>query len=125
MIVKEKRKSEITQGKNTLAIEMLERALDGGIEADYLLVDSWHPKGISYRAYAKPNFIKQANDLGMPIIARLPNNKLIWNFKGKHKTLNSIYDKFKKYRHKYFDVIIEHAVLGKVKLVFLHTRLLL
>lgn len=54
-----------------LALEMLERALDNGIDADYLLVDSW---------YAKPNFIKEANTLGMPVIARLPNNKLIWNF---------------------------------------------
>ena len=118
-----KRKSETIKGKNILAIEMLERALDSGVEADYLLVDSW---------YAKPNFIKQANDLGMPIIARLSNNKLIWNFKGKYKTLNSIYDDLKKYRHKssgkhgkisykYFDAIIEHAILGKVKLVFLHT----
>jgi SRSO17 transposase len=117
------RKSEITKGKNILAIEMLERALDNGIEADYLLVDSW---------YAKPNFIKQSNNLGMPIIARLPNNKLIWNFKGKHKTLNAIYDSLKNIRHKqsgkhgkisykYFDKIIEHAILGKVKLVFLHT----
>ncbi len=35
-----------------LALEMLERALDNGIDADYLLVDSW---------YAKPNFIKEAN----------------------------------------------------------------
>ena len=117
------RKSEITKGKNILAIEMLSRALDSGVEADYLLVDSW---------YAKPNFIEQANDLGMPIIARLPNNKLIWNFKGKHKTLNAIYNNLKNIRHKnsgkhgkisykYFDALIEHAVLGKVKLVFLHT----
>jgi len=118
-----KRKNETTKGKNILAIEMLERALNCGIDADYLLVDSW---------YAKPNFIKEANDLGMPIIARLPNNKLIWNFKGKHKTLNSIYDNFKNIRHKhsgkhgkisykYFDTIVEHQLLGKVKLVFLHT----
>jgi len=117
------RKSEIIKGKNTLAIEMLERALDNGVEANYLLVDSW---------YSKPNFIKQANDLGMPVIARLPNNKLIWNFKGKYKTLNAIYDDLKKYRYKssgkhgkisykYFDKIVEHALLGKVKLVFLHT----
>ena len=41
------RKSEITKGKNILAIEMLERALDNGVEADYLLVDSWYPKGTS------------------------------------------------------------------------------
>lgn len=102
---------------------MLERALDNGIDADYLLVDSW---------YAKPNFIKEANTLGMPVIARLPNNKLIWNFKGKYKTLNAIYDSLKNIRHKYsgkhgkisykyFDSVLEHAVLGKVKLVFLHT----
>ena len=118
-----KRKSEIIKGKNTLAIEMLERALDGGVDADYLLVDSW---------YAKPNFIKQSNDLGMPVVARLPNNKLIWNFKGKHKTLNSIYNSLKNIRnkhsgkhgkisYKFFDKIIDHAVLGKVKLLFLHT----
>lgn len=48
------RKSEIIKGKNILALEMLERALDNGIDADYLLVDSW---------YAKPNFIKEANTL--------------------------------------------------------------
>lgn len=117
------RKNEITKGKNTLAIEMLERALNNGVEADYLLVDSW---------YAKPNFIKESNSLGMHVIARLANNKLIWHFKGKHKTLNATYDNLKKYRHKfsgkhgktsykYFDAIVEHATLGKVKLVFLHT----
>ena len=117
------RKSETIKPKNVLAIEMLQRALDAGIEADYLLVDSW---------YAKPDFIKQADDLGMPVIARLPNNKLIWNFKGKHKTLNAIYNSLKNIRHKqsgkhgkisykYFDTIVEHATLGKIKLVFLHT----
>ena len=118
-----KRKVESLKGKNILAIEMLERALEQGVDADYLLIDSW---------YAKPNFIEKANDLGMPVIARLPNNKLIWNFKGKHKTMNTIYENLKNYRHKssgkhgkisykYFDAIVEHAVLGKVKLVFLHT----
>ena len=117
------RKSEITKGKNILAIEMLQRALNSGVEADYLLVDSW---------YAKPNFIHQAHELGVPVIARLPNNKLIWNFKGKHKTMNAIYESLKNSRYKssgkhgkisykYFDAIVEHAVLGKVKLVFLHT----
>jgi len=118
-----KRKSETIKPKNILAIEMLQRALDAGVEADYLLFDSW---------YAKPDFIKQADDLGMPVIARLPNNKLIWNFKGKNKTLNAIYNRLKNIRYKqsgkhgkisykYFDTIVEHATLGKIKLVFLHT----
>lgn len=116
------RKNETTKGKNTLALEMLQRALESGIEADYLLIDSW---------YAKPNFIKEANELGMPVIARLANNRLIWNFKGRHKTLNAIYESLKNTRHKqtgkhgeisykYFDVIVEHKELEKVKLVFLH-----
>ena len=78
------------------------------------------------------NFIKQADDLGMPVIARLPNNPLIWNFKGKHKTLHTIYESIKNIHHKqsgkhgkisyrYFDKIVEHALLGKVKLIFLYT----
>jgi hypothetical protein len=68
----------------------------------------------------------------MPIIARLPNNKLIWNFKGKYKTLNAIHNSLKNILHKqsgehgkisykYFYAIVEHQLLGKVKLVFLHT----
>jgi len=67
----------------------------------------------------------------MPVIARLANNKLIWNFKGRDKTLNAIYESLKNTRHKnsgkhgkisykYFDAIIEHKELEKVKLVFLH-----
>ena len=74
----------------------------------------------------------QSDDLGVPVIARLPNNHLIWNFKSRHKTLNTIYDSLKNIRHKqsgkhgkisykYFDKIVEHPTLGKVKLVFLHT----
>ena len=42
--------------KNTLALEMVERALEQGIDA--LLIDSWHPKGTSVGRYAKPNFIR-------------------------------------------------------------------
>jgi hypothetical protein len=118
-----KRRVEINKGKNTLAIEMLKRALDSGIEADYLLVDSW---------YAKPNFIKEVRGEGVDTVARIANNNMIWNFKGKHKTLNSMYtalskvkDKksgtYGKIRYSYFDSIVEHTTLGRVKLVFLHT----
>lgn len=117
------RKTEITKGKNALALEMLQRALKNGVDADYLLIDSW---------YAKPNFIKEADELGMPVIARIANNHKIWNFKGKHKTPNAIYNSLKNIRHKssgqhgkisykYFDTITEHNALGKVKLVFLRT----
>jgi len=118
-----KRREETLRGKNTLALEMLNRALDNGIDADYLLVDSW---------YAKPNFIKEAVALGMPVIARIANNERIWNFKGKHKTLGSMYNALSKVRHSahghhgkicytYFGAVVEHKELGRIKLVFLHT----
>ncbi len=118
-----KRREETLKGKNTLALEMLNRALNNGIDADYLLVDSW---------YAKPNFIKEAVALGMPVIARIANNERIWNFKGKHKTLGSMYNALSKVRHSahgrhgkirytYFATVAEHKELGRVKLVFLHT----
>lgn len=118
-----KRREEGLKGKNTLALEMVERALESGVDADYLLVDSW---------YAKPNFIQQANEMGMPVIARIANNDRIWQFKGKHKTLNAMYAAMSKVRrtaqghhgkirYHYFDAIVEHTTLGKIKLVFLHT----
>ena len=118
-----KRRTESLKGKNILALEMIERALKEGIAADYLLVDSW---------YAKPDFIRQANEMGMPVIARIANNARIWQFKGRYKSIDSIYSAMSKVRHKsygvhgkihyqYFDAIVEHHTLGKVKLVFLHT----
>ncbi len=119
-----KRRIEGMRGKNTLALEMVERALDYGVDVDYLLVDSW---------YAKPDFIFGAGELGMPVIARIANNTRIWNFKGHHKTIEGLYNFFKsqcslrsgqhgKISYSFFDVIVEHSKLGKVKLVFLRTH---
>jgi len=109
--------------KTLLLLKCSSRTLEQGIEADYLLIDSW---------YAKPNFIKESADLGMPVIARAPNNALIWNFAGKHKTIDAIYNSLKdikqthsgkhgKIDYTYFDTCLEHKTVGKCKLVFLHT----
>jgi len=117
------RRVETDRGKNMLAMDMLRRALKSGIVADYLLVDSW---------YAKPNFIKEAKAEGVDVVARIANNNKIWNFKGKYKTLNSMYNTLSKVKHErsgyygkihyhYLDSITEHHTLGKIKLVFLHT----
>ena len=106
-----------------MALDMVKRAVNQGVEADYLLVDSW---------YAKPDFIGHAGELGMPVIARIANNIRIWNFNGEHKTLDSLHHALKaerrihtghygKIRYTYFDAVVEHVKLGKVKLVFLRT----
>ena len=59
--------------KNIQAINMLSRALNSGIYADYLLVDSW---------YAKPNFINEVKQNGLDVIARVSKSNKIWQFIG-------------------------------------------
>jgi hypothetical protein len=79
-----KRRLELTKTKLELSIDMIKRAIKAGIQADFLLVDSW---------YSKPAFIKQMNDLGLRVVTRIVNNNKIWNFMNKEKTLNAIYNK--------------------------------
>ena len=120
-----KRRVEIMKGKSQIAIDMVNRAITSGVQADYLLVDSW---------YSKPIFLKEMNDLGLKVITRIANNNKIWNFMDKEKTLDAIYTKYKKLKKqqngtygkkikfKYFSVIVEHKNAGKLKVVFLKTK---
>ncbi len=120
-----KRRLETLKGKSQIAIDMIKRAVNSGIYADYLLIDSW---------YSKPSFIKEMNDLGLKVITRVANNNKIWNFIGERKTLNGIYEKSKKLKniksstygkkikYKYFSVVVEHKKASKVKIVFLKTQ---
>jgi len=115
---------EIMGGKSKIAIDMVKRAVKSGIYADYLLVDSW---------YSKPVFIKEMNDLGLKVISRIANNNKIWNFKGKEKSLNAVYETHKKLKNikaghygkkikfSYFSAVIEHKNAGKLKIVFIKT----
>jgi len=119
-----KRRLEIMHGKSKLAMDMVKRAVNGGLQADYLLVDSW---------YSKPVFIQEMNRLGLKVITRIANNNKIWNFVGKQKSLDAIYSKAKvvttakkgtygkKIKFKYFSVIAEHRNAGKLKIVFIKT----
>jgi hypothetical protein len=120
-----KRRLEMFKGKSTIAIEMVKRAVNSGIYADYLLVDSW---------YSKPVFIKQMETIGLNVISRMANNNKIWNFIGDKRTLNGLYDKYKKLtniksgtygkkvKYTYFSIIAEHKKAGRLKIVFLKTQ---
>ena len=120
-----KRRVETTKGKSRIAIDMVKRAVKSGIYADYLLVDSW---------YSKPAFIKEMNKLGLKVISRIANNNKIWNFMGKEKSLQAIYNKAKahksakpgtygkKIKFIYFSVVVEHKNAGKLKIVFIKTK---
>jgi IS4 transposase len=120
-----KRRLETMNGKSRIAIDMVKRAVSSGIYADYLLVDSW---------YSKPMFIKEMNTLGLKVISRIANNNKIWNFIGKEKSLEAIYNKHKeikteklghygkKIKYRYFSVVVEHKNAGKLKIVFIKTK---
>ena len=120
-----KRRLETMKGKSQIAIDMVKRAVNSGVYADYLLVDSW---------YSKPVFIKEMNVLGLKVISRIANNNKIWNFIGKEKSLESIYSKHKKLKtaksgaygkkikFTYFSVVVEHKNAGKLKIVFIKTK---
>ena len=120
-----KRRLETLKGKSQIAIDMVKRAVNSGIYADYLLVDSW---------YSKPSFVKEMNELGLKVISRMANSNTIWNFIGDRKTLNGLYDKYKKLKniksgvygkkvkYQYFSIIVEHKKAGKIKIVFLKTK---
>ena len=119
-----KRRIEGRNGKNIQAINMLKRALSSGIYADYLLVDSW---------YAKPNFIKEVRDNGLETIARVAKSNRIWQFSGKYKTLEALYNhekqnktsklgNYNSIKYSYVSTITTHKTLGRVKIVFIRTK---
>jgi len=120
-----KRKSQATKTKFEIAISMLKRAVNEGIKADYLLVDSW---------YAKPKFISNVKELKLDVIARIVNNNKIWQFKKhRHKTLNKIYaivsktkqlkfSHYNKIKYSYCSTILNHHISGAVKIVFIKTH---
>ena len=119
-----KRRVEGNDGKNILALDMLQRVLKSGIYADYLLVDSW---------YAKPNFINEVKENGIDVIARLSKSNRIWQFTGKYNTLESLYIKTNKtktlklgnynsIKYTYVSTTTTHKTLGRVKIVFIKTK---
>ncbi|WP_323590695.1 IS4 family transposase [Aliarcobacter butzleri] len=119
-----KRRVEGYNGKNILALDMIQRVLKLGIYADYLLVDSW---------YAKPNFINEVKQNGLDVIARVSKSNKIWQFIGNSKTLESLYNQAKHHKcsklgnynsikYSYVSAIVTHKTLGKIKIVFIKTK---
>jgi len=118
-----KRRAEGLMSKSKIALDMVQRAIDNGIYADYLLVDSW---------YSKPVFIKEVKEMGLELISRLANNNKIWTFLGSQRTIDGVYRRFKKIKrikigyygkikYRYFSAIVRHSWVGKLKIVFIKT----
>ena len=119
-----KRRFEGNDGKNILALHMIQRVLKSGIYVDYLLVDSW---------YAKPNFINEVKENGIDVIARLSKSNRIWQFTGKYNTLESLYiqtnktktlklGNYNSIKYTYVSTTTTHKTLGRVNIVFIKTK---
>ena len=68
-----------------LVMKMLRDALNAGIKADYLLMDTW---------FTNEPFIKNVLDVGLDIIGMLKNNQQMYHYKGKLYNLNNLATRF-------------------------------
>lgn len=70
-----------TMQKPEAAIAMIKAALEAGIEAGYVLMDTW---------FTNEPFIKQIRELGLEVIGMLKDNMQMYHYRGKLLNLNAI-----------------------------------
>ena len=75
--------------KLDLALRMIERAVSHGLQAGYVLFDSW---------YAWPSFIQAIQNIKkeLHVICRLKDSKVLYEYKGNKYRLSALYQKVKK-----------------------------
>lgn len=75
--------------KLDLALRMIERAVSHGLEAGYVLFDSW---------YAWPSFIQAVRNIHheLHVICRLKDSKTLYEYKGNKYRLSALYQHLKK-----------------------------
>jgi hypothetical protein len=73
-------------GKVDLALQMIQRAMDRGVRAGYVLFDSW---------YAWPSLINAIGKISrdLHVICRLKNTKVRYEYNGKRYRLSELYQK--------------------------------
>ena len=110
------RKSAVMR-KPDAALEMIAGALDAGIVAQYLLMDTW---------FTNEPFIKRIMEIGLDVIGMLKNNKQMYHYKGKLYNLDSLAAYFANMNHP-GDILGSVVVRTRkehipVKIVFVRNR---
>lgn len=79
-----KRRQESTETKLDQAKAMLKRALQSGINAGYVLFDTW---------FAKPSFLLSVFQIGYHVVCNIPKGDKIWQveYRGKRFMLEGLY----------------------------------
>lgn len=115
-----KRRLDAMKSKPELLMEMLSNALDKGIYADYVLMDSWFTSG---------KLIKDITELGIQVIGMVKNTpKVYYVFRANHYTLEQLYQWSLKY-HPYgkgkgiiSSIIVKTKQEQDIKIVFVRNR---
>ncbi len=76
-----KNRMDAIKQKPEAAITMIRAALGAGIEAGYVLMDTW---------FTNEPFIKQIKELGLEVIGMLKDNKQMYHYRGKLVNLKEI-----------------------------------
>ncbi|MDT8442608.1 MAG: transposase, partial [Desulfuromonadales bacterium] len=83
-----RRRKDASRSKMALALEMIQKASMSGLDASFVLFDSW---------FAFPSFIKDVYDSGYNVICKLKNLPNIrYTYKGKLYNLDTLYRKVAK-----------------------------
>ena len=123
----DKRKTEARKNKPKVVVELLNRALNAGLEADLVLFDTW---------FTTAPMLKEIRNLGLHVIGMLKHmNNSCYIYKGRKHTLKSLKEHlertgvFKRQRNGVIGSVIvttcgskKNPVTVKVKLVFVCHR---
>lgn len=78
-----RRRKEAFQKKTTVAVDMIKRAYNHGIDASFVLFDSW---------YAHDVLIADIVEIGYGVICRLKSGRVKYSYKGSRYTLKQLWD---------------------------------
>ena len=82
-----KRRKETLNKKTDVLVQMIDRAWRSGIDARFVLFDSW---------FAHDAIISQIYDIGYGVICRLKRNNVKYGYQGNNYTLKQLWQKFAK-----------------------------
>jgi hypothetical protein len=106
-----KRRKQAVSGKPAALVDMLKRAIEAGIEASYVLFDSW---------FATPELIHKIMDLGLDVVTRLKAmNWRCYGYRGKRMSLETLYRKTANGQGRIYGVPIRFALNNELT-VFAH-----
>lgn len=102
-----KRRKEALSKKTDILVTMVQRAWDAGIDASFLLFDSW---------FAHDDLIHKIYECGYGVICRLKRGKVKYEYQGESYTLKQLWQKYAKKQVRYISGF-------QVKAVCLNARL--